>query len=644
MAVQGKSAQGNQSNQNTGTSTMGAAFAAAGAQQNNANPQQTSANWDWRTMGFHQPAMSRNPAAETLSKLSKAIGDVTKNLPSKNFEYTILPIDHRNTSNLMASVIVLAMRFVNQPSFGVAYHSLILAAASETIQPRYENIGGSNVEIQRVIGDAFDRGTMETIANTVQMQFPDTPLLPASACVVPADFKVDDVDGAVWVLVANAVTAAQTELEANQEYQPDIDISKASADASLQVRASFGNPQRADALGSPVRSDVVIVFTAGNQTQQQNQQNMERVTELSALTGFVDLQYAPLAPQQNMYQMYQQPNQATMSQMYAPRFVMTQMFLPKMTTIPMQLVALVTAATLLDAELWAQTFKPTPFIDGRQNLHDIGAVGLECPLAFEQGTGKPIYKPVDTTLASFTGQPEVFGQLIRAAIREKSLSFALDVPECGDSTWYNGVFAAAAEGSLRATQMILAAAEYMTGGHFSRFFNMTDPNARVAISENNRIHLGYYTGQDGVRRDIRDIDYLAVLNRLGDEPMAVRKWSDSFVAYDTRRIELRLEDRKKIIQGICADAVFTGFARRVVFTADFMKALLAACQAAGFSPRPITPYTDMSGFARATASMSANTMMSGDVPSLFQGRSNFASVQRSGFAPGFTTGGNSRWQ
>ena len=625
MAIQGK----DQEAQQTGT-TMGDAFANASARAAAGTTQQQkqAGGFSFRNIGsISRSPMGRTPASEVLSKMTKAIGDLFKeniNQGLESFETTLIPIDMNNTVSLGISVLVITMRDKLALDTGVAYHTLILEGSAEPPQPRFENIGGNNVEVLRVAGDAADAVLSSTVIDFVNRQYPQTKLLDAGCCVVPRDFNVTD-ENAVYKLAANAAFAASSELETNRKDFYDLNLANAENDSNLVVRTTFNNPNIADAVGHPLRADVQIDFSAAPLTQQQNpQQAVERVSQVAHVSGFLDFVWAPMQPIANIYSA---PTQQSF-QRYAARFVMTSLESTNLLTIPAQLLALMPALSMRENDMWIQAFKPQTFISGEVDMHDIGAIGIEANFE-NNSTG--VGSRIDTKSASF--KPEHLGKLIAATVRP-GLIMSLDVPECGPQTWYNGVFAAAAEGNPRANAAIIDAANHLTNGNFSKYFPST---GRIAVDENNRIHLGYYTDRQGVRKDIREIDYLAVMNLVGEkDALVIRDWSDSFLR-SNYPLNQRLAARKRIISGLFSDVVITGFARRVTFEAAFVDALAKACQECRLAIRAMSPYADMMSYERATAQFSDQTIMSREATGIFN---------RGGFGQGGGFAGNrpfARW-
>ena len=551
-------------------------------------------------------AFNRKPSSEALTKIKKVFTDTLAEKGDTSFEITLIPIEKEQTQSLNVSLLVVAVRDKQNLNFGVAYHTLLLEATAQIPVGKTQQIGSINVEVLKTVGDFCNDTLKSTVRGFVERTFINETLRNAGACVVPKNLNLDDAE-AVHVLLGNTIFSCTSELETcnlNKNFV-DINLINAHQDTTLTVRTQFGQPAELDAVGQPLRADIVIEFQA-QQAQVQQSEN-ERVAPISHTCAYVDIFWDPQGPANNPYGFNDNTQQSW--QRYGARVVVTAMESTEILTIPAQLLALLPAISLREGNAWIQAFRSKDFQTEGGNMHDIGAIGYE--VNFEQNANN-IGKMIDTRADKFSS--EQLGQLIKATFRP-GLTVSLDVPECGPSTWYNEVFSAAAGGNARANSAIIEAANELTGGLFGKYFS---PTGRVATDEFNRIHNGTYINARGEVADLRDIDYLAVLNQVGNQdPTAIRLWSDSYAATN---IELakRLADRKRIIQNICNNPEFTGFSSRVTFEADFIEALAKGCQEAGLVVKPISGYHDMGQFERARSQFSSSTVMSSNATGVFR--------------------------
>ena len=606
---------------NAGKTSMAGAFAEAKPKQQQGQ-QPSKQAFSFRDLGgFSRSAMSRNPASEVLSKLNKALVELYDEVMDKSFEYQLIPVDMHNTTQLSVSVLILCVRDKLFPAIGVAYHTLIIEGSIEQPVPKFVTINGNNVEIYKTVGEADDMTMKSVVRDIVTKSYSNMPLWECASCVIPRDFNIADAH-ALHRIASNASLAASSELQIRNSNFVDMNLSNAQQDSNLIVRTTFGNNETSNAVGQPVRSDINIDFTAAP-TQNQNQQTVERIANIARVNGFMDMIWAPADVQQsNIFNPQAQAN----FKRYAARFVITSLESERVLTMNSQLLALVPAFSLAEENKWINAFNRTNFSDAI-DIHDIGAIGIE--VNFDNSPTK-YGKRIDTSKNSF--QPQHMHQLVGATFHD-GMVLSMDISECGPDTWFNGFLGAAAQGDMGALKAIISSANELTNGCFLRNFDTAQP---ILFDELNRIHLGHYT-VNGVRKDIREIDYLAVLNLAGEKhPELGQDWSDTFNKTQYP-LDLRLGARKKIISQLVTDAVFTGFATRVTFTPAFQVAFVKSCREAGLTTRSVDSYTDVGSFDRAGSAYATTSLLSGGTSGLFNRSYGNASGQtfanQSRFAP-----------
>jgi hypothetical protein len=541
--------------------------------------------------GLFAAPIPRSLGSEYMNKLQQALDKVYQRA-TPDTKIQILAMDAAE-NNFAFSCLVVCLQSKAMPSLGVAYHILVIEATGNPISPIVENIDNAPTEITRVPWDALDQILRDQVKARVQREFPGVPPYYVDGCVVPRLFNVDD-ENAVYGLALNAGLADSTELTSHMEGFRDINLSLAGAEQrNLVINIGFQRQTLQNAVQEPVRSDILINFgsVARSRERVQSLNSGEREEKYTALAGFIDLVWFPVANPMQPYNAYL-PAQFIATQKYLPRFVISAIDSNFAYTPGAILLALVTAMGLHQSNNWVQAFRPVATPPGEIDLSDLGALNIEANLTNQPGG---YGERIDTKAANFTLAD--LGQLVSALIRPE-FSVSIDVPEAGPQTWFTSIFAAAANGKDRAKQAIYRAADELTNGAFAKYFNFQQD----AMFENiDRVHLGYWTDRQGHRRDLRDIDYLAVANLIGErEPRYIRDWSDTFTRLQYR-LETRLAARKKMIVGLTNEtAVFTGFADRVTPSGKFMAALTQGCTDAGLvvninTPLSAAEFTDQRG-------------------------------------------------
>jgi hypothetical protein len=631
---------GLKTNQNAGRGSMGEAMdrarqqqagAQGGAQQESSQrfeqqtQQQPSPNFGASSFfsGMAMPAAA-NPAAETLSRMRNAFDEIYAAQKDQVFDVTLIPIDNEAPGiNLAVSVLVVAVQYKQAKQLGVGYHALLLEATGDSIPPLAVPVPqGQPLSMTRTVGDAYDNIMQSTIESEVAKAFPSTPLYNADANSVERDFNLND-KALLQRLAANSVIASATELGKHQEgYQP-FTISGNRGDTSLSVNTTFGNPATADTKGHPIRSDVVMKFRTGPVRQQQPGQNqslnLEKPQDIATLTSYVDLVHEPKSNPNAFYAAAQQamnPQQALerFRQFYA-RLTITQMKVGRNMTLPMQLMGLAVANTMREPGAWFGQFRQPYRNRGQQqasqvDLKDIGVIGLELP---PLDPANPVQAHIETKSETFTEQN--LAELLSMATHP-GIILTLDVPDCGDETWYNGIFARAAMGDIDANREICHAADVLTGGAFGEVYK---GNGIVATNEDNRKQLGQYKDHEGVWRDLRDFDYIAAANlfELNHDRTGARDWSATFLQTQYP-IEQRLAARERIMRGFFEQVEITGYATPVTFMSDFLDALMQAIDMNKLRITEVSPFADAAAYDLPRYQFAASTLASTMQSPVFQ--------------------------
>lgn len=583
-------------------------------------------------MSFSSAALSNNPSplsADPEAEAIKSLQDQIKELvPKTNSLYAVdmIPVGKQESGRkLFYSALILAIRYNDSNTPGVAYHTLILADTGGDIPVFQQNIDGRTLDIQRTPSDAYDRIFKDTIASVVRAAYPNTPaekIYNAEVEILPKGYDYKNIDQ-VRRTVVNALKAAGTILNVSTPGYKHISLDDY-AKSNMVARLAFNQGQITDTTGLPVRADVRIDFSEviNDATTRPGEVPSLNTGEASvkafAIHGYTDLIYspdphlvpaspfaAPIAPQANQSQY-----------MYTPRFVITNMDADVLNTIPGTLLGLVTVMTMYENANWMGAFKRDPgSVPKRDEFdpRDIGAIGIEI-----NGLSQPngIGPRFETRTDSFNDA--VLAGLLRAYVRPR-LVISMDVPETGATTWLTSIFLAAAEGERKADAELRMAADILTKGRFSQLLPASTP---LVIADNTRIHMGYYDdARTRVRRDIRDVDYLTAQNMFGEtDPEMARRYSDSYNRNDVNG-DVRLNDRRNVIQHCLGPSTtYTGWAKRVTFTGEGLVALATAVHQCGLVIRSQTPFQDLTGQPRAAAGWLDQVALQNGGGNLFQGR------------------------
>jgi len=588
---------------------------------------------------FEDP-ISNTPHAEAVSLLQETLKRITTGL-NDQYVLTIIPVDGQE-NQLNISSIILALQYgakgQARTDSGVAFHALLLAdTMSQKDRQDVININGQNVAVPRPASDAYDERYKKTISAIMAREFrtiDEKKIFDADAEVIPSGYAYKE-DEQVRRTLYNALKALASILNAETNTTAaDFTLVQNGAKFTVNTRVNVRQPNSVDSVGNPVRSDVNIEFVEvqaqqGNTPRDQIQSlhGGEQTQHLFTVRGFLDLIWNPENPAigNQSFAFMAPQNQNQTSRVYQPRFVITGTDAARMPTLPSQLLQLASTLALTYQHAWISQLMPQK--SNKLDLHDIGAIGYEVLPLHNQAPDA--FKTREETF-----DQQQLGKLINAFLYP-DLWVSMDIEECGPETWSNSVFAAAAQGNGQANKFITAAADYLTGGLFSKIYK---GSGQAVVSDQNRIHNGYYHDTNGVKRDIREVDYLAMLNKDGKNDIGnVKGYSDTFLRVEYP-LEQRLDARLKYIHRVLGDSVvLTGFSRRVTFENEFLNSLLTAVVQCGLVMRAQTPMQDINVAPRATAAfINQNAALS----SQNGFRNSFSNTPQGGF---LNNGMTSRW-
>lgn len=582
----------------------------AGGRANGRRPGLAEINTAWGR------PVSRRTSGEAVKALDVAIRNEMAASIDEQYKdsFKLLILNNQTNQTLLSSLLLV----LNVQDAKGTNHSLVFNLAVEGSGPRRDSrfvpINGTQVEIEWVPGDtAAEAHTWTKIENFLSEQYGrQTVLHYVGAMVLPIELSPED-EAHIHSIVFTATQALYTAME-NDVTQTESPISVSMLDngATMSATLDYNPAPMANAVGLPVRNDLQITLKGLIQGQQ-SQTGYDQPIDLTRVSGYIDLLFAEQQPPA----FGQQPP----TQRYYPRYVMTLLDSEVDAITPeLQLLSLSTATLLARNMQWGAAFAPRFNIAGGQDLRDIGALGYEVNLSPDPNAPREKF---DTKSQSF-GLPQL-ATLLGTTIFDQ-LVYSLDIDEAGELTWLHQVFLAAAGGNADAYQSIIDSANNLTDGHFARLWQ----GGPIVVDDSNRIHTGYFTGNDGLKHDVREIDYLAMLNLMGHQDLSVVvQWSDSFLNSAIPE-PVRVETRARILKSLLNDFKHKGFARRVNFTPEFLTALAQACANAGLGIRQQNTFQVFTGAAGRGAFAGAQFGVNGQqVGSMF----NFG--QQPGYGGGF---------
>lgn len=526
---------------------------------------------------------SRQETSEILNKLKESLTLVIPKLTvNKSFNFSIELLDSEQILDLPVSCAVVTY---NEVKSNIRSYFIIVQNMQHA-DTRIETKNGRQIEVLRVGTDAIDTALNNTVLHELRNKYNEE-LRFAGAIVLPLGFKLDD-ESNIKKLALNVLIANRDKVETSNPNWVDINLAETKG-INLGARVKFNRTesQLVDITGLPVRSDIKVELE-----HRYNNRGTTKTLPVSSLAAFIDLAWAPdnSAPINPYLQQTARPQSFYK---YNPRVIVTSLAGQQINTVGSQLLSLVSALTLFDQNAIIQALAPLQNLDKNEtDPHDIGILNVEANLMGDaSGKGKPI----DTRSANFSMQD--MANYLSAIIRPVP-ELLLDVSDAGPESWMNDIFVEAALAPNGAAHKHLwNSANQLTNNVFAQSFNPNEPIVYYA----NTILNGYYIDKDGRQRDVRDIDYLWVANRLIDfDVRALWDWSNAALNVQIPTEE-RLAVQKAIIEKIVADVTWTGRSKRVIFNPNFLAALASSIAATGLTLSINSNFANQAGNERYAA-------------------------------------------
>lgn len=526
---------------------------------------------------------SRQETSEILSKLKESLMVVIPKLPvNVPFNFSVELMDSEQILDLATSCAVITY---NEPRSNIRSYFIVVQNMQHA-DVRIEQKNGRSIEVLRVGTDAIDQALNNIVLRELRNKYSEELRL-SGALVLPLGYKLED-EAAIKKLAVNALIANRDTVESLNPRWRDINLAEAKG-ITLGARVKFNRTesQSMDITGLPVRSDIKVELE-----HRYVNRNTNKTVPVSNLTAFLDLAWAPdnNAPINPYLPQTAQPQSLYK---YNPRIVITSLLGCQINTVGSQLLSLVSALTLFDQNAVIQALAPLQNLaKDETDPHDVGILNVEANLTNEpNGVGKPI----DTRSANFSLQD--MGNYLSAIIRPVP-ELLLDVSDAGPESWMNDIFVEAAlVPGGEAHKKLYASAVQLTNGALAQTFNPNEPIVTYA----NTVLNGYYIDKDKKLRDVRDIDYLWVANRLAEYDIrSLWDWSNAALNNQIPEEE-RLAVQKAIIEKMVADVTWTGRSKRVLFNPNFLSALAAAIASTGLTLSVNSNYANVANDARYAA-------------------------------------------
>lgn len=506
---------------------------------------------------------------------------------------------------------------------GVTVHTLMLEDDGQLPDPLTFNLNSHDVvEIPTTPADTYNEAYYNTTIAQVARKFGNVDIIDGGMQVVYRTIDMEDPNQVSRILTSatNAAVGATTLQTAGGDISEGRTLAHTLQSNGIMLQASVNTSPEplVTANGLPVRRDIVIksIATVPGATQNNLRGTRSGGFRFAELSAFATLEY--IAPEEPQYTMYHQPA-PVQTQRYIPRIVMTNVDSDGIQTLPSVLLGISTVTVIQEGLLWTEPFRPAK---GRRSseydIRDIGAIGYD--IKELNADGEP--GMINTKTNDFTNQD--FYSLMAATVHRTPI-YSIDIEEAGPLSWLTRVFTAAAQNDMGAKRAIIEACNSLTNNIFSTYF---DENSDILKDDQNRIFLGTWQPQDGsgdALRDIRDIDYLAILNICGEDPRIVEEFERTYRASSGVPLVARLAELNGILEEIIGPSLtIKGYAKRFTFHHNFIEALANATRKAKVAPLFSNLPTHQQNTARARISEFEFAMVNQEaVGSVYQGNPNY---------------------
>lgn len=521
MAFEDQNEQG-QVAQQPGTAYAGGQET-SGAQQQPGNGFQGAGLVNLNSLMHRRGVMdgSDSRSGEFLASLTVAGEKAVANQLLGN-DYELIRFDRDVNRVGLSSILVMKTLRTGGKVFLVV-RPLLLSSNVVRLKPRFVQNGMQREELptypQHVFTADYWGRVVEFLKRTKGL--PEALVVNAGTFEVPADFDITEKNfRAVQELLSRSYNRCDDVISRIKGDTPFNVAAVKEANEVLTARLDFTGHTRYDITGQPARSDIVVSMNRSIRNQQgqviQSDEFYDADTLFNEVSMFVNLEYDPSQPQQQQPGFYQ-PQQAT--QLLTPAVVVTgvrQAPWILANTPELYFLALSNAYRVTAQTSWIQTFLPQ--LGKKEDPRDIGAISY-----LSQKAAKTSTKGDTFTAQDFTDLMTIF-------VRPQA-AFMIDINPVGENSAVEAWLLEAAvppgqlpqgERVLRATGLIVKHINFLTNNAFSQYFDHT--KYPIVIQTGTDVHRGWYLDENNEKRDLRDLDTLAMLNATKGDLNTFMSW------------------------------------------------------------------------------------------------------------------------
>ena len=518
--------------------------------------------------------------ANTLATGMKKVMDETNHRRQVVDNMSVIVLDKRKEALAMSCVCLTYTSEISGKKVS-ATHTIQLGATCNNLAKKKVRVSDPRQQVEyeytAVPSDVYTTALKERVRTKVLASTKANDWVDGSTSIVPPNVDVSSIEYVEKLTNAWIVSCVGPfSIYAGHSFAP-FGPDNVEPGSVFHANVTFDPQALMDIHGSnPIRRDLSVSINHTVNSKDNGDEYMGRLNNsIAEMSGYMDMVYVTPDPVQPGYGM-----PVSQTQVFQPRLVITDLRSDMgIDNLAMQLMALSTAVILVDNRRWANVYRGQYSDKGAVNPRDITALGYEAKVP--DADGNLSLGRINQGAGGLS--PQALNDFLSIVCRP-DLLISMHIPEEGPQNWLHNIFLQAALGKTKAIRAIIDAADTLTGNNFSKYWNdETKPMARVS---NDRIALGwYYTDSTRTKvADIRDFDYLAMLNIFGDTDL------DTVVAYDRTHTDgddlaIRMSRRETIQTAAIPNAFkYTGYATPIDFNFELINCLARAIQDAGMAP------------------------------------------------------------
>ena len=376
--------------------------------------------------------------------------------------------------------------------------------------------------------------------------------------------KEEDLVRDVDAYIKNSKKAIENAISAMHRSQ-GIDLSSQNySDSTLFMSTTSGNPDIVLPGNVHVRGDVKNSLSIRNKNNNNNKNNGSlngtQDTLLGTLSGYFDAAYSEQAEYRS----------GDADKRYLPLFIITDIDARGVKPLELILLMLSTALMPVKQNIWQQGFYTPETNDNSRRNYSVKSIFndpvIPNPPSPEILESKD-FDPADE---------KVFLEILRRWFFNE-VQIAIDIPYYGHRSWALGSIRDAFLGDRDCEQDLLNAANTMTGGAFSNFF---DPKTTPIVLDHidQALPFGYVRTEDGQEQDLRHIfNTLAGLELLGYSNPDVAQQQYDWINNAGGNASISMDRAvDQLLDPIARSAVYQGVTQRVYLNAQFLGAIAEA--------------------------------------------------------------------